>query len=288
MKNVKKQLNGLIKLIKQTEWIAVVAGLLLAHSTQAGVPLNSLQGNGGVAFNPLAYTSGQNKDTTATNSWDDVLSKPQFGAWYVSLGEVNVDWTAIGASETLFNRLELSYGYEAIAQDGATTIHKKSIGAKLLLISENAGGTSWVPAISVGTLYKSTDFSGAANDSAFDYYAVATKLITQLPRPVLVSGGVLSTKEQVTGVFGFNDKRDVTFFGNIDILPTSNIALGLEYKQGAELDDFKNADYWDAHAAWFANEHLTLAAAYVNTGDETSTSKVGLGNGFTLSAQYAF
>jgi hypothetical protein len=265
-----------------------VAALSLVYSAQAGVPLNSLQGNGGVAFNPLAYLSGQNQDTTTTNSWDDVLSKPQFGAWYVSLGDVNVDWTAVGASETLFNRLELSYGYEAVAQDGAATIHKKNIGAKLLLIPENAGGNSWVPAISVGTLYKSTDFSGAANDSAFDYYAVATKLITQLPRPVLVSGGVLSTKEQVTGVFGFNDKRDVTFFGNIDVLPTSNIALGLEYKQGAEFGNFKNANYWNAHVAWFANEHLTLVAAYVNAGDETSTSEVGLGNGIALSAQYAF
>lgn len=240
-----------------------------------------------MAFNPLAYLSGQNKDTAASNSWDDVLSKPQFGAWYVSLGDVNVDWTAIGASETLFNRLELSYGYETIAQDGADTIHKDNLGAKLLLIPENAGKNAWVPAVSVGTLYKSTDFN-AANDSSFDYYLVATKLITQLPKPVLISGGVLSTEEQVTGVFGFNDQRDLTLFGNIDVLPTSWLALGLEYKQGAEFDNFKNADYWDAHVAWFVNEHLTLVAAYVNAGDETSTSAVGLGDGVVLSAQYAF
>lgn len=285
MKNGKKQTNGWVK---QTGWIAAATGLLLAYNAQAGVPLNSLQGNGGVGFNPLAYPSGQNKDNTASNSWDDVLSKPQFGAWYVSLSDVNVDWTAIGASETLFNRLELSYGYETVAQDGADTIHKDNLGAKLLLIPENAGDHAWVPAVSVGTLYKSTDFSAAANDSAFDYYLVATKLITQLPKPVLVSGGVLSSKEQVTGVFGFNDQRDTTFFGNIDVLPVSNVALGLEYKQGAEFDNFKNANYWNAHVAWFVNEHLTLVAAYVNAGDETSASEVGLGDGLVLSAQYAF
>lgn len=285
MKNGKKQTNGWVK---QTEWIAAAVGLLLTYSAQAGVPLNSLQGNGGVGFNPLAYPSGQNQDHTASNSWSDVLSKPQFGAWYVSLGDVNVDWTAIGASETLFNRLELSYGYETIAQDGADTIHKDNVGAKLLLIPENAGNHAWVPAVSVGTLYKSTDFSAAANDASFDYYLVATKLITQLPKPVLVSGGVLSTEEQGTGVFGFNDHRDTTFFGNIDVLPVSNIALGLEYKQGAEFDNFKNANYWNAHVAWFVNEHLTLVAAYVNAGDETSASSVGLGDGLVLSAQYAF
>lgn len=264
--------------------IVALIGLSLAYSAQGGVPLNSLQGNGGVAFNPLAYPVGQNQEEGSKSP----LSKPQFGAWYVNLGDVNVDWTAIGVAETFFNRLELSYGYEAIAQDGAVSIHKDNLGAKLLLIPENAGGRAWVPAVSVGTLYKSTDYSSAANDAAFDFYAVATKLITQLPRPVLVSGGVLSTKEQVTGVYGFNEDRDLTLFGNIDVLPVSFLALGLEYKQGASFDTFKNANYWDAHAAWFVNKNLTLVVAYVNAGDETSTSKTGLGDGLVLSAQYAF
>jgi len=284
MKNSNRQTGGRLR---RSGVVAIIIGLLLAQSALAGVPLNSLQGNGGVAFNPLAYLAGQNQDAAASNSWDNVLSKPQFGAWYVSLGNVNVDWTTIAAAETFFNRLELSYGYETIAQDGQNTIHKDNLGAKLLLIPENAGNNAWVPAVSVGTLYKSTDYA-TANDAAFDYYVVATKLITQLSRPVLISGGILSTKEQVTGVYGFNDQRDLTLFGNIDVLPTSWLALGLEYKQGATFDTFKNADYWDAHAAWFVNKNLTLVAAYVNAGDETSTTETGLGDGLVLSAQYAF
>lgn len=116
--------------------IVALIGLSLAYSAQGGVPLNSLQGNGGVAFNPLAYPVGQNQEEGSKSP----LSKPQFGAWYVNLGDVNVDWTAIGVAETFFNRLELSYGYEAIAQDGAVSIHKDNLGAKLLLIPENAGG----------------------------------------------------------------------------------------------------------------------------------------------------
>jgi len=238
MKNSNRQTGGRLR---RSGVVAIIIGLLLAQSALAGVPLNSLQGNGGVAFNPLAYLAGQNQDAAASNSWDNVLSKPQFGAWYVSLGNVNVDWTTIAAAETFFNRLELSYGYETIAQDGQNTIHKDNLGAKLLLIPENAGNNAWVPAVSVGTLYKSTDYA-TANDAAFDYYVVATKLITQLSRPVLISGGILSTKEQVTGVYGFNDQRDLTLFGNIDVLPTSWLALGLEYKQGATFDTFKNAD----------------------------------------------
>lgn len=127
-----------------------------------------------------------------------------------------------------------------------------------------------------------------SDDSGYDFYGVATKLITQLPRPVLISGGVLSTREQVTGVFGYNADRDTTVFGNVDVIPLSFLAVGFEYKQGAEYGSFKNASYWDLHAAWFANANLTLVAAYVNAGDETSKSTVGLGDGVVLSAQYAF
>jgi len=269
--------------------VLVGAALLLVPFGYAGVPLNNLEGAGGVAFNPLAYPAGQNKDSAATNDpLVDILSKPQFGVWYTYLPDVNVDWTAIGVAETLFNRLEVSYGYELIAPDGKN-IRKSNIGAKLLLIPENIGGQNYVPAVSLGSIWKyTTPVATDIDGSAFDFYAVATKLITQLPLPVLLSAGVLSTKERVTGVFGYDDDRDTTFFGNVDIIPLSSVAVGLEYKQGARFTDFKNADYWDAHLAWFASKNLTLVGAYVNAGSEDSTSSVGLGNGLVLSAQYAF
>jgi hypothetical protein len=126
------------------------------------------------------------------------------------------------------------------------------------------------------------------DQSGFDVYLAATKLIKELPRPVLVSGGLLSTTGRTLGVLGFDNDRAEVFFGNIDVLPFDFLALGFEYRQGAHFDDFKNADYWDAHVAWFVNKNLTLAAAYVYAGDETSSSKVGLGDGFVLGAQYAF
>lgn len=82
--------------------------------------------------------------------------------------------------------------------------------------------------------------------------------------------------------------RDETLFGNIDVLPLKDVAVGFEYKQGARFSDFKNADYWDAHVAWFINKNLTLVGAYVNAGNEKSTSVVGFGQGLVLSIQYAF
>ena len=270
---------------------AVVGGLLLllGQRAGAGVPFNNLEGAGGAAFNPLAYPAGQNADAKDPAPLADVVSKPQFGAWYVSLSDVNVDWTAIGTAFTVAERLELSYGYEVIAPP-AKNIRKDDVGAKLLLVREGAGGQGWVPAVSVGTIWKNT--SGVAADldgQGLDYYAVASKLIAQsLGVPVLLSGGVRNTHGRVTGVFGYDHDGDTTLFGNVDVIPLPKLALGVEYEQGADFGKFKNADYWDAHAAFLASANLTLIGAYVNAGDSGSSSKVGLGDGLVLSAQYAF
>ena len=92
-----------MKSFKTVTKLAVVGGAVvwLAQAALAGVPLNNLEGVGGVAFNPLAYVSGQNADTSSTNALSDVISKPQFGIWDVRLGKADVDWSALGASFTV-------------------------------------------------------------------------------------------------------------------------------------------------------------------------------------------
>jgi hypothetical protein len=261
-----------------------------ARISQAGVPFNNLEGVGGVAFNPIAYLADcegdQNRFKVCSLA---VTGLPRFGGWYVNLDSVNVDWTAFGVADTFFKRVEVSYGYETIAQSGASTKHKNNVGAKVLLVQENLNGNKFIPAISVGSIYKTVSPTGVGvDDSDFDFYLVATKLITQLPRPVLLSAGVRSTKGKVTGVFGFDKNRKETAFANLDLLVTDKIVVGYEYEQGARFSDFKNADYWDAHVAWLVNKNLSLIAAYVNAGDQKSSKRVGLGDGVVLSAQYAF
>ena len=206
----------------------------------------------------------------------------------MNLGDVDGDWTSIGIAQTFFKRLEVSYSHEIISSRGGD-IAKDNLGAKFLLIEENSWGKSWIPAVSGGVIFKHTSpVAPGVDDTGFDYYFVATKMITQLPKPVLLSGGVLSTDSRVTGVFGYDNGRDEVFFWNVDILPLKNVAVGFEYKQGARFGSFKNADYYDLHVAWFVNDSLTLLGAYVNAGNENSSSKVGLGDGFVLSIQYAF
>jgi hypothetical protein len=263
--------------------LVVLASVFVNTKVYAGVPLNNLEGVGGVAFNPLAYTAGTSGEANST--FGDIFSKPQLGAWYVHLGDTDIDWTTIGVAETFFNRLEVSYGHETVGISNAETIYKSNVGLKLLLLPEG----DILPAVSFGTVLKQTTFDAPGVDkSGADFYLVATKLIKELPKPVLLSGGVLSTKSRTTGVLGFDDDRNEVLFGNIDVLPLENVALGFEYRQGAHYDDWKDASYWDAHVAWFVNKNLTLVGAYVNAGNHESTSKVGLGDGVVLSIQYAF
>ena len=59
--------------------VAVGAGIHVA--AYGGVPLNNLQGTGGIAFNPLAYTAGRPWDGGETNALNGIVSKPQVGAW---------------------------------------------------------------------------------------------------------------------------------------------------------------------------------------------------------------
>ena len=268
---------------------AVVLAFGLVGTVWGGVPLNSLDGAAGIAFNPLAYTGGLKFE-----DGPDWISKPQLGAWYVRLPDSDIDWNSYSLSLSLLNRVEVSYAANLVnaRKYGDNSIAAHSLGLKVRLIDENGWDTNWVPAVSAGVVYRYTDAktTGLLNldKDGLEYYLVATKLITQTPLPVLVSAGVQRSDEVVYGVVGHNH-YGTALFANIDVLPAKNVAIGVEYHQGINAgDDIKNADYWDGHVAWFVNDHLTLVGAYVNTGRTTKESKLGVGDGLVLSAQYQF
>ncbi len=280
--------------------ITAVASFALGASTHAGVPLNNLQGSGGIAFNPLAFTAGTQWEGGETNSFNGIVSKPQVGAWYVGLSDASINWYALGAAVTVLERFEISGGYGGVNAHkyGDSSINTYNVGAKLRLLDENAFESSWVPAIAVGGVYKYTDSRTVEalglDDNGFDAYVVASKLITQTPVPVLLSAGLLLSDEVVNGVVGHNH-YDVVAFGNIDVLPSDNVAIGIEYKQGVDAGDgIRNHDYWDGHVAWFVTPKLTLVGAYAYTGDKDkfyrhgSAKNLGVGGGLVLSLQYQF
>ena len=279
----------------------LAASVLSASAAYAGVPLNNLQGVGGIAFNPLAYTAGQPWDGGETNVFNGIVSKPQVGGWYVNLSDSDINWFAIGTAITFAERLEVSYGYGFTDADkyGDKSIDSNNLGAKLRILDENAFETQWVPAIAVGAVYKhtNTDLASAfgLDKDGFDYYAVASKLVKETPIPALLSLGILYSDEVVNGVIG-HGHYDVSYFANIDVLPSENIAVGFEYKSGvdAETSGIRNHDYYDGHVAWFVTPQLTLVGAYAYTGDKDrfyrdgNPKNLGFGSGLVLSVQYQF
>lgn len=299
----------------------IVAGLAaLVFSGQltgilyAGVPLNNLEGVGGIAFNPLAYLANSGSkwvetkpeaekpvDQTASKSAQgqrvfdgfgllENVSKPQAGAWYVRLPQAHVDWTSLGTAFSLYDRVEVSYGWEAVAPRGSSTIYKNNVGTKVLLVPENAGNHNFIPAISIGGILKDTSYvaqGSGANHVGFDTYLVATKLIKELPLPVLLSSGILGTNSRTTGVFGYDHEYRPTWFANADLIVLKNLAVGYEYKQGAHFSGWHDADDQDVHAAWFITNRLTLVGAWVYAGKTKTAKEIGLGDGFTVSLHYA-
>lgn len=281
---------------------SLIAAALIGttFTTFAGVPLNNLQGTGGIAFNPLAYTAGRTWEEGGTNTLDKIVSKPQVGSWYVNLTDADIHWFALGTAVTVLERVEISGGYGGINAHkyGDRSINTYNVGAKFRFLDENAFDTAWVPALAVGGVYKYTDSKtvdalGLDHDG-FDGYIVASKLVKETPIPVLLSVGGLLSDEVVNGVVGHND-YGAAVFGNIDIIPVKEVAIGFEYKQGVDVGDgITNHDYYDAHVAWFVTDALTLVGAYAYTGDKDkfyrkgSTKDLGVGGGFVLSVQYQF
>ena len=275
--------------------ISSVATVAAAVAAYGGVPLNNLQGTGGIAFNPLAYTAGLPWDgdggggtTNAVehSALNGKVSRPQVGAWYVNLNDAGINWWAGSAALTFADRVEVStgYGFVNAHKYGDKSINTYNIGTKVRFLDENAFDTSWVPALAVGGVWKYTDSRTVdafrLDDNGFDGYVVASKLITQTPVPVLLSAGLLLSDEVVNGVVGHND-YDVVGFGNIDVLPAENVAIGLEYKQGVDAGDtpvtgghhIRNHDYWDAHVAWFVTKKLASALARSSRSSTSSNAK---------------
>ncbi|RJX34329.1 MAG: DUF3034 family protein [Desulfurivibrio sp.] len=267
----------------------------------AGPPMTNVEGVGGCALNPLAYVANPiGKDETGLFG-SSVVSKPNVGAWHISLSESDINWEAAGFNLSFFNRLEIGYSHEWVDVDVLNeSVDKNNFSAKLNLLPEGSFGMPYLPAVSVGVIHKDTNFNDLVvadlldDDSGEDYYVVATKTLTILPIPVILNAGVLSTKGYVRGVLGFGEDRDEAFFCNIETVPVANVIIGWEYAEGTYVDsdpvDFSTHSMWEAHVAWMIND-FTLILSYADTGNEnlySNPTASAFGKGWVISAQYAF
>ena len=264
----------------------------------APLPLHQIEGNGGSFATLSAYIVNPPRNGEA-------VGRPSVGFAYVNLGS-DKNLEALTLTESPFSRLELGYGWDhlglgdlplALRNAGLVNYHQDEVqlhnfNARFQILKENDFDQKWIPALTAGVHYKYNDGisevrsevakdagtdlmgnAGLSRQQGVDYTLYASKLFTQLPRPVLLEFGGRATEGVWEGLGGFTDSYNFVFEGNVVVFVTSNFALAAEYKQ--QPRDYqaignlvrKEGDWWTIDAAYVVNKHLTLAAGYGHFGN---------------------
>ena len=223
----------------------------------------------------------------------------------------NVHYTVVRTSDFLLqsagaaigfaDRVEISYAHEAFntGSFGGTlgigkgyTFNEDVAGAKVRLFGDAVyAQDSWLPQISVGTMYKVADNKalvlalGARDTQGVDFYVAATKLV--LDQSLLVNATLQMTRANQLGLLGFGGDRNNAyqpeFEGSVAYLLSRNVAIGAEYRTKPDNLNFAHEDAWfDAFVAVFLNKHVSATLAFVSLG---SIATSGPQNGVYFSLQ---
>jgi hypothetical protein len=237
--------------------------------------VSSVEGAGGGGIASWALISGY-----GTN---DGLG---LNAHYTFLGLPDYQLGSLGAAVGLFDRLELSYAWQAFDTQkvGAAlglgqgfTFHQNIYGAKLKLTGNVVyDQDSWWPQIAIGVQHKENDRGaviaaiGGKGAVGTDYYLAASKLF--LAQSLLVNATLRETKANQIGILGFGgDKHDdytMQAEGSLAYLLSRRFALGGEFRsKPSNLSIAKEQDAWDLFAAYFVNKNLSVTLAYADLGN---------------------
>ena len=257
------------------------------------LPLHQIEGNGGIFSTLSAYLVNPPRN-------GEPVGRPSAGFSYVNLGhQVNLE--ALTVTETPWKRLELGYGWNRLglgdllqAIEEATQVkistdevQLHNFNARLQLLKEGEFNNPWIPALTFGAHYKYNDGIGQINSDlggalaaagithhdGTDFTLYASKLFTQLPRPVLLELGGRATAGVWNGLAGFTSRYDFLFEGNVVVFLPANFALAAEYRQ--QPNEYKpignlvkaEGDWWTIDAAYVVNNHLSVAAGYGHFGN---------------------
>jgi hypothetical protein len=254
----------------------------------APLPLHQIEGNGGIFSTLSAYIVNPSRD-------GEPVGRPSVGFAYVNLGhEINLE--ALTITESPLKRLELGYGWNRLGLGdlpqvlGIATheVELHNVNARFQILKEGEFDQKWLPAVTAGAHYKYNDGIGKVNDEVggalanvahikhhegTDFTLYASKLFTQLPRPVLLELGGRATEGVWNGLGGFADRYQFVFEGNVVVFVTGKLALAAEYKQQPRnynaIGDVvrKEGDWWTIDAAYVVDKHLTLAVGYGHFGN---------------------
>jgi len=256
------------------------------------LPLHTIEGNGGIFSTNSAYLVNPAKE-------GELFGLPAVGTAFVHLG--NGRWLAAPTvTETIGDRLELGYAWNYLdlgdlrsdihdqvgVRIGDNHVRMHNVNARLALVKEGQFDLSWLPAVTLGAHFKineniddidddlggALDSIGIESDYGFDFTLYASKLFTNLPRPVLLNVGVRNSDAAHIGLLGFTRDRKFLAEGNLVVFVTDSFALAAEYRMKPnEYDPIgslvqEEDDWWTILFAYVFNNHLTISGGYAHLG----------------------
>jgi len=260
--------------------------------------VSQLEGAGGGGLTPWALITGYgSRDSWAANAHYTHVKTQDY-----SLGTYGV---AVGVGD----RLELSLARQdfkgSLAPLDALQIKQDIVGLKVRLLGDAVYEQDvWLPQVAVGIMYKknkgvgglgalgvsNVTQLGAKDDSGYDYYVSATKVLFE--QSLLVNGTLRATKANQMGILGFGgdqgDHARLMPEVSVAYLINRKLALGAEYRHKPHnLGVDPEKAYYDAFVAWFPTRNVSLTAAYANLGEITVFNKKKQ-KGWYLSVQTGF
>jgi len=168
----------------------------------------------------------------------------------------------------------------------ANEIYMHKFNARLNVIREGEWDINWMPAVTLGAHYKyNNDISkidrdlfgaltavGLNDNDGFDFTLTASKTLSCLPRPAIVSAGARASKGAQFGLLGFTDDYMVTFEGGAAMLVSDHRVVGAEYRQKPDaLDNIPGLighedSWWDVHAAYILGNNAEVSACIGSAG----------------------
>ena len=289
--------------MKRNTWITISAVSVLAMAAaswaqnapaaQEGppLPLHGVEGYGGVFSTYSAYL---------VNPGDNAVGLPSLGGIFVLMNH-DRSLSSLTLTETLWGRVELGYGFNNFAMGDlpddirdATgvgisddNVMMNNLNARVLVLKEGEFDVKWLPALTVGAHYKSNatvddiddELGGALTDigiedsEGVDFTLYASKMITALPRPVLINAGVRATQGAHLGLLGFTDECEFVAEGSVAVLATDRLIVAAEYRQKpneytpiAGLIEEED-DWWTVDLGYIVTSHFTVAVGYGHFGD---------------------
>ncbi|MEI7732847.1 MAG: DUF3034 family protein [Verrucomicrobiota bacterium] len=256
------------------------------------LPLHQIEGNGGIFSTLSAYLVNPPRN-------NEPIGRPSVGFAHVQIGH-GTALEAFTLTESPHERVELGFGYDYLglgdlpqAVQNATGLSiDKSVSlynanARFQLLKENDFDTKWLPAVTFGAHYKNNQGINTINNQLLgtlkglgirgndgvDFTLYASKLITALPRPVLLNVGGRATEGAHLGLLGFTSGYNFVAEGSVVVFITDSLALAAEYKQKPNAYKSlspligKESDWITLDVAYVVNKHFTIAAGYGRFGD---------------------